>query len=142
MDTNYQSPSAVSEMAAELAEVQTVPVEGEFKVDETNVIKTSQSRIEAGYVQFSLSAAANITWWKGIKVFDSKGAMISLLVTQDQDRGPKPSQTFMRSSFSEDKIKVEIWKAKFLGVHTHMATVYFKTAECVGKCTDLRWMND
>ena len=128
-------------MQAELAAVQTVPVNGEFKVDGDNVIKTSQRQIDHGHVQFSLSADRRISWWKGIKVFNARGEMVSLLPTQDESRGPVDSPKFPAGNFG-DKIKVEIWKAKFLGVHTCVGTVYFSTDECSGHNTNLAWQND
>jgi len=119
----------------------TTPVNGSFTVDGNNVIQTSQSGITAGYLQFSLATSDNITWWKGIKIFDGKNNMICLLATQDQDHGPDTSKQFNLGAF-DDEIRVEIWKAKAFGVHTPMATVNFKTSDCNGKNTLLYWKND
>lgn len=117
-----------------------VPVHGSFEVD-GNTITTTQSGVKAGFLQFSLSSAKNVTWWKGIKVFDNKNNMILLLETTDEDHGPKPSRDFNISDF-DDLIKVEIWKAKFLGIHCCMSTVFFKKSECLGKNTLLNWENE
>jgi len=118
------------------------PVNGTFKVDgDHDTIKTSQSSIDAGYVQFTLEDSPNITWWKGIKVFDSQNNMIALVAMQDQDHGPDSTKKFALSQFSE-VIKVELWKAKFLGVHSCVGTAHFKQSECDGKNTTLFWQND
>lgn len=118
------------------------PVNGNFKVDgDHDTIETSQSSIDSGYVQFTLEDSSNITWWKGIKVFDSQNNMISLLAMQDQDHGPDSSKKFSLSQFN-DSIKVELWKAKFLGIHCCVETAFFKQSECNGKNTTLFWQND
>lgn len=120
---------------------QTIPVNGQFTVDGNNVIKTSQSDIENGYVQFTLQVSADITWWKGVKVFNGRGDMVSLLATQDDARGPVSSPKFPKSDFG-NQIELEIWKAKALGVHVCVATVYVNMDACSGKNTELYWVND
>src|SRR5262245_22493863 len=119
----------------------TVPVNGSFTVDGNNVIRTSQDQIESIFIQFSLETAPAILWWKGVKIFDVNNQMISLLANEDRDHGPDLSPKFTLDRFGE-QIKVEIWKAKLLGVHAHVATVFFQTIECFGKLTRLTWEND
>ncbi len=122
--------------------VKTEPVNGTFKVDGNHdTIKTSQSKIGPGYVQFTLEDAPTITWWKGIKLFDSQNNMISLIAMQDQDHGPDSTKTFPVSQFG-DTIKVELWKAKTFGIHCCVGTAFFNTSECGGHNTTLFWQND
>jgi len=119
----------------------TIPVNGQFIVDGNNVIKTSQNDIEAGYVQFSLSVASNISWWKGIKIFDKTGNMVALISTQDNDRGPNSSRKMPLGDFG-DQIRLEIWKAKGAGIHWNLDTVWVNLSECSGKNTLFYWVND
>jgi hypothetical protein len=114
---------------------------GSFSVDGGNVIRTSTSNIDAGFVQFSLQTSPNITWWKGIKVVDASGNQIVLLETQDASHGPTTGPKTSVSSFS-DEIRVEIWKAKTFGVHTQVDTVSFVTNECNSHNITLNWQND
>ncbi|MDF1699157.1 MAG: hypothetical protein P1U56_25105 [Saprospiraceae bacterium] len=53
---------------------------------------------------------------------NGNGEMICLLSTQDNDKGPKYSNKFKMSYCS--KVKIEYWKAKTFGVHTHVGTEY------------------
>ena len=117
------------------------PVNGSFKVDGNDTINTSQSSINVGSVQFTLEDSPSITWWKGIKVFDAQNNMISLVAMQDKDHGPDSTKEFATSQFG-DVIKVELWKAKFLGVHSCVGTTHFKKSDCDGKNTTLFWQND
>ena len=63
------------------------------------------------------------------------------LITQDEDRGPKLSQTFNAQQFGRE-VTVEFWKAKTLRVHTHVKTKYFKLSEFEGMVTHFIWIKD
>lgn len=122
--------------------MKTTPVNGSFTVDGgSDKINTSQSNNEIGKIQFTLEDSPKITWWKGIKVFDAHNNMISLVAMQDHDHGPDSTKEFTTAQFS-DVIRVELWKAKFLGVHTCVGTAHFKKSDCDGKNTTLFWQND
>lgn len=92
-------------------------------------------------VQFSFSVNRNITWWKGIKVFDKNGNMVCMLSTQDSDHGPKYSKKFSLSQFGS-KIKVEYWKAKAFGAHTHVGTDYIDLSTISKYDIGFGWKND
>src|SRR5262245_27102822 len=122
----------------------TVSVNDSFTVDGNNVITTVQdptAPVPATAVQFSFQTAPNIRWWKAIKIINASNQMVGLLANEEQDHGPELSQQLAFDQFGE-QIKVEIWKAKALGIHTHVATVFFKTSDCSGKLTILTWEND
>lgn len=122
--------------------MKTEPVSGSFKVDGGHdTIVTSQSSIEKGFIQFTLEDSPSITWWKGLKIFDHQNNMISLIAMQDQDHGPDSTKKFNSAQFG-DVIKVELWKAKFLGIHSCVGTAHFSKSECDGKNTTLFWQND
>lgn len=115
-----------------------------FKVDGNNNIRksiNSNAKISNNTFKVTLSTTPQITWWKGIKIFDRNGQMICLLSTQDADHGPTTSQTLTKKQF-DSKIKVEFWKAKAFGVHTHVATKYFKLSDFLNTETRFYWMND
>lgn len=118
-----------------------VSVNGTFTVDGNNAINTSTSAVAAGFTQFSLETLPNITWWKGIKVQDNGGNEIVLLETQDASHGPVISPLLNMGEFGQE-INVEIWKAKFAGVHTNMETVSFAANDCNGHNVTLTWQND
>lgn len=120
--------------------METENVNGTIKVD-ANTITTSQNPIEAGVLSFSLESVKKVTWWKGLKIYDSENNMISLLSTTDQDHGPDTSKKFNAGDF-DDTIKVEIWKAKGFGAHCCMKTALFKMTDCVGQNTLLLWKDE
>ena len=91
-------------------------------------------------IRFSLSTAADIKWWKAIKVFDKRG-MISLLSTQDDDHGPKQSPLINLSDFA-DEIKIEFHKAKTLGVHTHVDTIKLPSSQLKRIEVSFTWLTD
>ena len=120
------------------------PASYNFKVDGNHdgIEKvTSKDPLEVNELRFTLSTNSQITWWKGIKVFDKHGRMICLLSTQDSDHGPKLSKTFDAAQFGST-VKVEFWKAKTAGVYTKVGTKYFKLSELQGWQTNFGWVND
>ena len=118
-----------------------IPTNGSFTVDGNNVINTSASDIDTGFVQFTFATSPQITWWKGMKVQDNAGDEILLLETQDASHGPVYSQKFNMSSFGS-QIAVEIWKAKTFGVHWNVGTVYLDAKQCNGHNITFTWQND
>jgi len=117
------------------------PVNKSFLVDGSDTINTSQSDLKKGFIQFSLENTVSMSWWKGIKIFDSQKNMISMIALQDHDHGPDSTKQFTTSQFG-DIITIEIWKAKIFGVHTLIDTISFTKSDCDGKNTTLFWQND
>ena len=91
-------------------------------------------------VQFSLSTAHNIKWWKALKIYDKRG-MISLLSTQDDDHGPKKSHLIDISSFGNE-IKVEFYKAKVFGVHSRVHKIKLPTSKLKNLEVSFTWLTD
>jgi len=115
-----------------------------FKVDGNDNITKSinpKAKVTKNTFKISLKTNRQITWWKGIKIFDKSGKMVCLLSTQENDHGPTMSQVFRRNQFGA-KVKVEFWKAKAFGVHTHVATKYFDLRDLLDTETNFHWMND
>lgn len=112
-----------------------------FKVDGYDGIIVRQVPIAPGRVEFALAVAPTITWWKGLKVFDRDGKMISLLATQDDDKGPKASGPLAANRFGP-RIEIEFHKAKVLGVHTRVARVPFLLSDVQGFRTTFYWESD
>lgn len=110
--------------------------------DEDNVLMQTKplKDNDRNLIRFSLSTAHDINWWKGIKVFDKRG-MISLLSTQDDDNGPKQSPLIDISDFG-DEIKIEFYKAKTLGVHTHVDTIKLPTSKMNRFEVSFTWLTD
>lgn len=114
-----------------------------FKVDGNDEIKKQliqTPEVLSSEIKFSFSKNSNITWWKGIKVFDKDNKELCILHMEDQENGPK-SKEFNSSNFGED-IKIEFWKAKAFGAHTHVTTKHFRLSELKGKEIALTWLND
>lgn len=104
-----------------------------------------------GLLQFRFATAPSISWWKAIKIFDKDGNVLVYatggpndskmdMELQDSDHGPEIVY-YEPSKFNED-IKVEFWKAKAFGIHTHVGTKYFKKSEIQRKELALTWMTD
>ena len=121
------------------------PVEGKELLigkDEDNVLmQTKPLENSVGdLISFSLTTAHDITWWKGLKVFDKRG-MISLLSTQDDDHGPKQSPFINISQFGEE-IKIEFHKAKGLGIHVRVDTLKLPTLQVKNTEVSFTWLTD
>lgn len=105
-----------------------------------NVLTHYEPKMDRNHVTFSFEVNQNITWWKGIKVFNEDGDMICLLSTQDNDKGPKFSKRFSASYCG--KVKIEYWKAKAFGVHTHVGTEYIDLGTLRDYNIGFEWEND
>lgn len=121
------------------------PIEGaqlQIGMDKDNVLMQTMplKNNHRNLIRFSLSTAHDINWWKAIKVFDKRG-MISLLSTQDDDHGPKRSPLMKISEFGEE-IKIEFYKAKTLGVHTHVDTLKLSTLKVKNLDISFTWITD
>lgn len=104
------------------------------------VLTNYEPKMDKNYVTFSFNVNQNITWWKGIKVYNDRGEMICLLSTQDNDKGPKYSKKFSTNNLG--KVKIEYWKAKAFGVHTHVGTEYIDLATLKDYNISFKWLND
>ena len=108
--------------------------------DKVKMQMKSLKYVDKNSIRFSLSTTYDISWWKTIKVFDKRG-MISLLSTQDDDHGPKQSPLINISDFGNE-IKIEFYKAKTLGVHTHVDTHKIPASQIRGLDVSFTWLTD
>jgi hypothetical protein len=133
-----ETPSPGAGVAAEVVP----PLAGNtFQVDGNDGIIIRQVAIDPDSVEFALEVAPAITWWKGLKIYDRQGGMISLLATQDDDKGPKASGPLAVDRFGT-RIEIEFLKAKLLGTHTEVGRVPFQLSDLRGFRTTFYWQND
>lgn len=109
-------------------------------------------------VKIHIKLEADSPGWKMIRIFTRDGSAYSL----EQEKGrykltighpdypfrpvvdktsPNNNETFIDAQTSNfgDTFKVEFWKAKFLGVHTHVATEIYRTEDFDGWETTFNW---
>jgi hypothetical protein len=94
-------------------------------------------------IRFSLSTSKSVNDWKGIKIFNKEGVEVCLLETNGDTRGPITSKNFSPGEFGSS-IKVEFWKAKAFGVHTHVGTRYLnnRSDQLRGQEILYKWMDE
>jgi len=91
---------------------------------------------------FELSTSQNITWWKAIYVYADDGKLICSLTTQDGNHGPARCDFDQMHDCLFD-YRIEIWKAKFAGVHTHVDTIPSSTyGPLLNKRIRFSWLVD
>jgi hypothetical protein len=149
LDLFSVAPSSESEATAEAppagievtAQVPPPLAGSTFKVDGNDGIIVRQVPIGPNSVEFALEVAPTITWWKGLKIYDRQDDMISLLATQDDDKGPKASGPLPLDHFGPH-IEIEFLKAKGFGVHTGVGRVPFALSDLRGFRTTFYWESD
>ncbi len=110
-----------------------------FMVDGNNVIEKKLFHNEpSGALGFSFSS--KVDWWKEIRIFDKDGKVIRKFSFENV-KDSMESITYDEDLFG-DEIKIEFWKAKAFGVHTHVATKYFKKSDIINRRLHFTWMND
>jgi hypothetical protein len=76
-----------------------------------NITLTDLGSTSAGYIRVTLRTAANVTWYKEIKAFDSNGNAIGWISTQDGNHGD------VTMTLSVSRVAALVFtKAGFLGV--------------------------
>ncbi|GEN12705.1 hypothetical protein MFU01_77420 [Myxococcus fulvus] len=96
-----------------------------------NLIQSSEDRVFFTYsgagaapsnvVRITLTAAANITWWKGIEVFRPDGSRHpSVLETHNSGRGPYTMDIVVNNTDSPNLWAIKFLKGKLFGIHTGM----------------------
>merc|ERR1711871_1489216 len=92
---------------------------------------------------FILTLSDNLTWWKGMYVYGDNGQKLCSLEVHDK---MKESRCLLSPSSTHELIfsyRIELWKAKILGVHTHVDTLsssYF--GAILGDSVLFKWVND
>ncbi len=120
-----------------------LPEEGTFYIPiDSDGINLEIVHGTPGKIDFCLSTASQITWWKGVKIFgDSSWTEKALLWTQDGVHGPVCKQISV-NELQESSSRIELWKAKAFGVHTDMVHYTFSPNKYNGKRIMLEWLYD
>ena len=89
-----------------------------------------------GKIQIKLDADG--TWWKMLRVFDKNGH--ANYIEQEGGRYLNKKDVIEIDGSNLDvTFKIEFWKAKFLGVHTHMMTEIYRKQDFVGRVVKFIW---
>lgn len=95
---------------------------------------------------FELSVANNMTtgYWHGLKIKDDDGKEVCSFGMQDENHGPEGCDlegvSLNNFLFS---YKIELWKAKTLGIHTYVDSIGVETlGPLYGKRSVLTWVDD
>lgn len=101
-------------------------------------VTTNFDTVAGSQIMVCLESAPGITWWKGVKLLDWNNNDLALIFTQDGNHG----RTCTTSLLSDIK-QLELWKAKALGVHTHMYTLSQSVLmQRTGAQVVFRWVQD
>ncbi|ACB53476.1 unknown [Crocosphaera subtropica ATCC 51142] len=110
-----------------------------FRVDGNQLSSTVQPLQNSNVTQFCLQASSNVSWWKGLKILDSQGKQISLIVTENDSR-LSCTPNIQNSRLAGGKI--EFWKAKTFGAHTYMDSARIDVNQVKGKKITINWINE
>lgn len=110
--------------------------------DDHDVIVVSITRRVIGVsgVRISLQNATNVTWWKGFALVNAQGQPIGGVV------GGEGADQFTERDYTMAEVqsasRLQLWKAKFLGVHTHTYTIADLSPLTAGTVIEFRWVQD
>lgn len=91
-------------------------------------------------VRITLQRAPNVTWWKGFRLVEANGKEIGgIFGGQDAD---DPTEHDYSTADIAKAARLEIWKAKILGVHTHTYTLADLSPLQPGTVVDFYWAQD
>ena len=122
--------------------LKSLPTPGEFITPDNDTMQLTISDGEVGYIKICLRSASNVTWWKAIKIFGSPaGSPLGEVATEDSDLGPTCRQ-LRTEDFRNNGSRLELWKAKGLGVRTHIVSYSFNPTNYNGKVLNFRWVHD
>lgn len=110
--------------------------------DDHDVIVASIARNVVGVsgVRITLSRAPNVTWWKGFALINAQGQPIrGIAGSQDADGGVERDFSVAEVAGA---VRLELWKAKLLGVHTHTYTLTDLAPLGPGTVVDFYWVQD
>eukprot|EP00913_Durusdinium_trenchii_P027858 g26120.t1 len=91
------------------------PLQGHFQSQGGGTVQWQMT--SAATVEFELSAAESVTWWKQLKVISDHGEVLCDLQIQD---GQPPARCSIPDSSAHELLfnySLELWKAKALGIH-------------------------
>jgi len=91
-------------------------------------------------IEITLSTGYYVNWYKELVIFSGNTEKARLL-TKNDDHGPKTIM-FKRDDFPSGAIKLEFFKAGFLGVKTRAYTRYLDSHWCCGKTIHFLWQRE
>lgn len=110
--------------------------------DDHDVIVVSITRQVLGVsgVRISVQNATNVTWWKGFALVNALGQPIRGIF------GGEGADQFTERDYTMADVgsaaRLQLWKAKFLGVHTHTYTIADLSPLTAGTVIEFRWVQD
>ena len=120
----------------------TLPNPGVFRTRDNDTIRFSIQDGKAETIEICLQSIKSVTWWKGIKIFkDASWTEVGIIETVDAKHGPSCMRIAL-SEFQDNASRLELWKAKALGVHTDIGHYTFKPRQLSGKRLLFVWEKD
>lgn len=103
--------------------------------DRVKIYSTTAGGI-SGKVQIKLDADGN--WWRMLRLIDKNGNHKNI---EQENGGYVNRKDVIELNANElgNTFKLEFWKAKFLGVHTHMLTEIFRKEDFSGRVVTFIW---
>lgn len=88
--------------------------------------------------------SSDLPWWKSLVVYTDSGDLLCQLSTQDDNHGPVACDLSGRHRHEFlFGYRIEIWKAKTFGVHTHVDTIDASMfGPLLNKRIQFRWLSD
>jgi hypothetical protein len=123
--------------------VNSAPINETLKIDAAKevTVKTTDNlkhgKLDLGTIKIRMNTESGVTWWRGIKVFDSRGNAM-LIEKQDGKYLTSDALEVNRGRLGRT-VKIELWKAKFLGAHTHMRTLTYDAERLNGRTLTITW---
>jgi len=118
------------------------PPSGTFSISgdaaDGKVRVTTRSLPAKGRVRFEIDST--VAWWNAIKIVDNRGIELWIELEAGQHLGNQTIEVPI--SRFDSNVKVEFWKAKFLGVRTYMKTQTYATAAVDGRVVKFVWNGD
>lgn len=103
--------------------------------DRVKILSTTDGGV-SGKVRIKLDADGN--WWRMLRLIDKNGNHKNI----EQENGGyvnRKDVIEIDASALNETFKLEFWKAKFFGVHTHMLTEIFSKSDFSGRVVTFIW---
>lgn len=114
---------------------------GELQDDHDVIVLTvTRNVVGVSGVRIAMDRAVNVTWWKGFGLVDAQGQAIGG-ISGGQDASPVVERDYSMADVKR-AARLELWKAKFLGVHTHVYSISDLAPLTPGTVIEFRWVQD
>lgn len=104
------------------------------------VLSVTRNVLGVSGVRIALGRAQNVTWWKGFRLVNAQGREIGGIFG-GQDADPVAEHDYSMAEIGS-AARLELWKAKFLGVHTHTYSIGDLTPLTSGTLIEFHWIQD